>query len=101
MKHVDPYLVGRPTFSQRDEVIFFICMPFSNMNLLTSLHSIFQDEEILRWEEEVEVVGLEEDLDDAGLEDPSDNGGHDSEEEEDEDEEEECDIPPLSGDGQS
>jgi hypothetical protein len=30
------------------------------MNLLTSLHSIFQHEESLRWEEEVEATELEE-----------------------------------------
>jgi hypothetical protein len=45
------------------------------MNLLTSLHSIFQYEESSRQEEEVEAVGLEEDLDAAGLEDPSDSRG--------------------------
>jgi hypothetical protein len=38
------------------------------MNLLISLHSIFQDEESLGLEE-VETVGLEEDLDVVGLED--------------------------------
>jgi hypothetical protein len=64
-----------PTCSQRDEVIFFIFIPFSNMNLLTSLYSIFQDKEGFRQEEEVEAAGLEEDLDATGLEDPSDGGG--------------------------
>jgi hypothetical protein len=44
------------------------------MNLLISLHSIFQDEESLGREEEVEATGLE-DLDDVGLEDTSDSGG--------------------------
>jgi hypothetical protein len=43
------------------------------MNLLISLHFIFQDEDILGWEEEVEAMGLEEDLD---------GGGQDSEKEE-------------------
>jgi hypothetical protein len=46
------------------------------MNLPTSLHSIFQDEDSLRREEEVEATGLEEELDE--------DRGHDSEEEEDE-----------------
>jgi hypothetical protein len=54
------------------------------MNLLTSLHSIFLDEESLGWEEEVEVAGLEEDLDVVGFEDTSDSGGQDDEEKEDE-----------------
>jgi hypothetical protein len=36
------------------------------MNLLTSLHSIFQHEESLRLEEEMEATGLEEDLDEDG-----------------------------------
>jgi hypothetical protein len=44
------------------------------MNLLISLHSIFQDEESLGQEEEVEATGLE-DLDVVGLEDTSDSGG--------------------------
>jgi hypothetical protein len=52
------------------------------MNLLTSLHSIFQNEESLGREEEVQVAGLEEDLDAMGLEDTSDGIGQDSEEEE-------------------
>jgi hypothetical protein len=52
------------------------------MNLLTSLHSIFQNEESLGREEEVQVAGLEEDLDAVGLEDTSDSIGQDSEEEE-------------------
>jgi hypothetical protein len=52
------------------------------MNLLTSLHSIFQNEESLGREEEVQVAGLEEDLDVVGLEDTSDGIGKDSEEEE-------------------
>jgi hypothetical protein len=51
------------------------------MNLLISLHSIFQDEESLGCKEEVEVVGLEEDLNATGLEDTSDGGGWDTEEE--------------------
>jgi hypothetical protein len=54
------------------------------MNLLISLHSIFQDEESLRREEEVEVAGLEEDLDAVGLEDTSNGRGQDSEEEDEE-----------------
>jgi hypothetical protein len=54
------------------------------MNLLTSLHSIFLDEESLGWEEEVEVAELEEDLDVVGFEDTSDSGGQDYEEKEDE-----------------
>jgi hypothetical protein len=56
------------------------------MNLLTSLHSIFQDEERFGWEE-VDAAGLEEDLDTAGLEDTSDSGGYDFEEEEDKEQE--------------
>jgi hypothetical protein len=59
-----------------------IVIPFCNVNLLISLHSIFQYEESLGWEEEVEVAGLEEDLDAAGLEDTSDDGGQEDEEEE-------------------
>jgi hypothetical protein len=54
------------------------------MNLLISLHSIFQDEESLRREEEVEVAGLEEDLDAVGLEDTSNGRGQDFEEEDEE-----------------
>jgi hypothetical protein len=59
------------------------------MNLLTSLHSIFQHEESLRRDEEVEATGLEEEVEAKGLEeeDLDEDGGHDSEEEEDEDEE--------------
>jgi hypothetical protein len=59
------------------------------MNLLTSLHSIFQHEESLRRDEEVEAMGLEEEVEAKGLEeeDLDEDGGHDSEEEEDEDEE--------------
>jgi hypothetical protein len=38
------------------------------MNLLTSLHSIFQHEESLRQEEEVEVVGLVEEVEATRLE---------------------------------
>jgi hypothetical protein len=60
----------------------FIFIPFSNMNLLTSLHYIFQDEESLGREEEVEAAGSEEDLDTPRLEDTSDSGGRDCEEEE-------------------
>jgi hypothetical protein len=56
------------------------------MNLLTSLHSIFQDGESLGQEEEVEAVGLEVDLEAARLEKTSDGGGNDSEREEDEEE---------------
>jgi hypothetical protein len=51
------------------------------MNLLISLHSIFQDEESLE-REEVEAAGLEEDIYAVGLEDTSDRRGHDFEEEE-------------------
>jgi hypothetical protein len=65
---------------RRGNLVIFI--PFCNMNLLISLHSIFQDEESLGREEEVEATGLQEDLDAAGLEDTSDGGGQDSEEEE-------------------
>jgi hypothetical protein len=54
------------------------------MNLLTSLHSVFLDEEILRREEGMEAAGLEEDLDATGFEDTSDGGGQDSKEEGDE-----------------
>jgi hypothetical protein len=61
------------------------------MNLLTSLHSIFQHEESLRQEEEVEATGLEEEVEAMRLEeeDLDDDGGYDSEEVEEEDEEEE------------
>jgi hypothetical protein len=38
------------------------------MNLLTSLHSIFQHEESLRREEEVEATWLEEEVEAMGLE---------------------------------
>jgi hypothetical protein len=65
---------------RRGNLVIFI--PFCNMNLLISLHSIFQDEESLGREEEVEATGLQEDLDAVGLEDTSDGGGQDSEEEE-------------------
>jgi hypothetical protein len=44
------------------------------MNLLISLHSIFQDEESLGRKEEVEVVGLE-DLDAVRLEETSNGRG--------------------------
>jgi hypothetical protein len=68
------------------------------MNLLISLHSIFQDEESLEREEEVEAVGLEEDLEPAGLEETSNGGGHDSEEEEEK--EERCeDVAGLDNEG--
>jgi hypothetical protein len=60
----------------------FIFILFSNINLLISLQSIFQDEESLGREEEVEATGLEEDLDVAGLKYTSDGGWQDSEEEE-------------------
>jgi hypothetical protein len=55
------------------------------MNLLISLHSIFQDKESLGREEEVEVAGLE-DLEAVGLKETSNGGGRDSEEEEEEEE---------------
>jgi hypothetical protein len=45
------------------------------MNLLISLHSIFQNNESLEWEEEVKVAGMEEDLDATRLEDTFDGGG--------------------------
>jgi hypothetical protein len=54
---------------------FFIFIPFFNMNLLISLHSIFQDEESLGREEEVEATGLEEDLNAEGLKDTSNGRG--------------------------
>jgi hypothetical protein len=57
-------------FSERQGNLF-IFIPFSNMNLLISLHAIFQDKESLGREEEVEATGLE---------DTSDGGGQDSEE---------------------
>jgi hypothetical protein len=44
------------------------------MNLSISSHSIFQDEESLGREEEVEAVVLD-DLDTVGLEDTTDGGG--------------------------
>jgi hypothetical protein len=59
------------------------------MNLLTSLHSIFQDEESMGWEEGVEAAGLEADLEAAELEETFDGGGQYSEEEEDEEDNEE------------
>jgi hypothetical protein len=54
------------------------------MNLLTSLHSIFQHEESLRQNEEVEATGLEEEVEATRLEeeDLDEDGGQDSEEEE-------------------
>jgi hypothetical protein len=75
MKHMDSSLVGRTICFQRDEIIFFIFIPFCNMNLLISLHSIFQDEESLGQEEEVEAAGLEEDLEASGLKKTTDGGG--------------------------
>jgi hypothetical protein len=67
----------------------FIFIPFSYINLLISLHSIFQDEQSLGRKEEVEAAGLEY-LDTAGLKDSSDDRGQDSKEDEDgEDNEEE------------
>jgi hypothetical protein len=63
------------------------------------LHSIFQDDESLGWEEEVEVVGLEEDLDAVGHEGTSDGGRQDSAKEEDEEEEEHEDDAGLYNDG--
>jgi hypothetical protein len=60
----------------------FIFIPFCNMNLLFSLHSIFHGEESLGWEELVEPVGLA--ISDggpiAGVE--ATDEGQDSEEEE-------------------
>jgi hypothetical protein len=44
------------------------------VNLLISLHSIFQDESLGR-QEDVETAGLEEDLNATGLKDISDGGG--------------------------
>jgi hypothetical protein len=73
MRHIDPSLVGSSTCSQRDEVTFSFSYHFSNMKLLTSYISFFQEENSLRQEEEVE--------------DTSDGGGQDSEEEEEEEEE--------------
>jgi hypothetical protein len=60
------------------------------MNLLTSLHSIFQHEESLRREEGVEATGLEEEVEATRLEevDLDEDGGQDSEEEEEEGHEE-------------
>jgi hypothetical protein len=65
------------------------------MNLLISLHFIFQHEESLRQEEEVKTTGLEEEVKAMGLEeeveatrleedDLDEDGGQDSEEEEEE-----------------
>jgi hypothetical protein len=47
------------------------------MNLLTSLHSIFQDEESLRREKVVEATGLEEEVEAMRLkeEDLDEDGG--------------------------
>jgi hypothetical protein len=58
------------------------------MNLLTSLHSIFQHEEILRQEEEVEATGLEEEVEAMRLEeeDLDEDAGQNFEEEEEEEE---------------
>jgi hypothetical protein len=66
---------------RRGNLVIFI--PFCNMNLLISFHPIFQDEESLGREDEVEHAGWKEDLEVAGLEETSD-GGHDSEEEDEE-----------------
>jgi hypothetical protein len=55
------------------------------MNLLTSLHFIFQHDESLRQEEEVKATGLEEEVEATRLEEEEDSdedGGQDSEEEE-------------------
>jgi hypothetical protein len=73
MRHMDPSLVGSSARSQRDEVAFSFSYHFSNMKLLTSLHLFFQEENSLRWEEE--------------MEDTSDDGGQASEEEEEDEEE--------------
>jgi hypothetical protein len=56
------------------------------MDLLTSLHSIFQHEESLRQEEEVKATRLEEEVEATRLEeeDLDEDGGQDSEEEEEE-----------------
>jgi hypothetical protein len=57
------------------------------MNLLTSLHSIFQHDESLRQEEEVKATGLEEEVEATRLEEEEDldeDGGQDSEEEKEE-----------------
>jgi hypothetical protein len=70
-----------PVFSWLSRGKLFIFIPFCNMNLLISLHSIFQDKESLGREEEVEAVGLE-DLEAVGLKETSNGGGRDSEEEE-------------------
>jgi hypothetical protein len=45
---------------RRGNLVIFI--PFYNMNLLISFHSIFRDEESLGWEEEVEHAGQEKNL---------------------------------------
>jgi hypothetical protein len=71
---MDPSLVGSSICSERDEITFSFSYHFSNMKLLTSLHLIFQEENSLRREEEVEGT--------------SDDGGQDSEEEEEHEEEE-------------
>jgi hypothetical protein len=42
-----------PVFSWSSRDNLFIFISFCNMNLLISLHSIFQDDESLGWEEEV------------------------------------------------
>jgi hypothetical protein len=63
-----------PVFGWLSRGNLFIFIPFCNMKLLISLHSIFQDEESFGQEEEVEAEGLE-DLEVAGLEETSDGGG--------------------------
>jgi hypothetical protein len=62
-----------PVFSWSSRDNLFIFIPFCNMNLLISLHSIFQDDESLGWEEKVYFAELEEDLQVVGLE-TSDGG---------------------------
>jgi hypothetical protein len=54
MKHIDSSLVGRGICFHREEVILLFSYHFCNMNLLISFHSIFQDEESLGREEEVD-----------------------------------------------
>jgi hypothetical protein len=59
------------------------------MNLLTSLHSIFQDGESWGGQEEVEATRLEADLEVVKLEETSGGGGQYYEQEEDEKDHEE------------
>jgi hypothetical protein len=87
MRHINPTLVGRTIYFQRDEIILLFSYHFANMNLLIAFHTILQNEESLGRLEEVEDVGQEEDLEVERLEESLDGGQEHSKEEEDDEEE--------------